>query len=135
MTRLPKRHVVIALMLLVAFVCQGTWALAGTTGGLSGVVVDADTSAPVAGATITVSAPSQSSTGTTDASGRFTFLTLAPDTYTVTVNKSGYQAVSEPGQIVFADTVQTVTVRLTKALKTIARVTALGAGAIVKSGT
>ncbi|MBV8584213.1 MAG: hypothetical protein JO241_09470, partial [Candidatus Eremiobacteraeota bacterium] len=61
MTRLPKRHVVIALMLLVAFVCQGTWALAGTTGGLSGVVVDADTSAPVAGATITVSAPSQSS--------------------------------------------------------------------------
>ncbi|MBV8155018.1 MAG: TonB-dependent receptor, partial [Candidatus Eremiobacteraeota bacterium] len=114
---------------------QGTWALAGTTGGLSGVVVDADTSAPVAGATVTVSAPSQSSTGTTDASGRFTFLTLAPDTYTVTVNKSGYQAVSEPGQIVFADTVQTVTVRLTKALKTIARVTATGAGAIVKSGT
>ncbi|MBV8432671.1 MAG: TonB-dependent receptor [Candidatus Eremiobacteraeota bacterium] len=53
----------------------------------------------------------------------------------MTVNKGGYQEVSEPGQIVFADTVQTVTVRLTKALKTIARVTALGAGAIVKSGT
>jgi hypothetical protein len=122
-------------MLLVAMASQGTWALAGTTGGLTGVVVDADTSAPIAGATVTASAPSQSVTATSDASGRFTFLTLAPDTYTVTVSKSGYQEVSQPGQIVFADTVQTVTVRLTKALKTIARVTAAGAGALVKSGT
>ncbi|HKE36623.1 MAG TPA: TonB-dependent receptor, partial [Candidatus Baltobacteraceae bacterium] len=135
MTRLPQRHVVIALMLLVAMLCQETWALAGTTGGLSGNVVDADTGSPVAGATVTANAPSQSATATSDASGRFTFLTLAPDTYTVTVNKTGYQALSVPGQIVFADTVQTVAVRLTKALKTIAHVTAAGAGAIVKSGT
>ncbi|MBV8154269.1 MAG: TonB-dependent receptor [Candidatus Eremiobacteraeota bacterium] len=135
MKRCLHRHVVTAAVLLVAMLCQVTWALAGTTGGLSGVAVDADTGAPVAGATVTVSAPSQSATAATDAGGRFTFLTLAPDTYTVTVNKGGYQEVSEPGQIVFADTVQTVTVRLTKALKTIARVTALGAGAIVKSGT
>src|SRR5215469_6392814 len=135
MIRRTLRHGVTAVLLLVAMASQGTWALAGTTGGLSGVVVDADTAAPVAGAAVTVSAPSQSASGTTDASGRFTFLTLAPDTYSVTVNKSGYQDVSEPGQIVFADTVQSVTVRITKALKTIARVTATGAGAIVKSGT
>src|SRR5215469_7351002 len=135
MIRRTLRHGVTAVLLLVAMASQGTWALAGTTGGLSGVVVDADTAAPVAGAAVTVSAPSQSASGTTDASGRFTFLTLAPDTYTVTVNKSGYQDLSEPGQIVFADTVQSVTIRMTKALKTIARVTATGAGAIVKSGT
>ena len=42
MIRRSFRHIVTALVLLVAFVCQGTWALAGTTGGLSGSVVDAD---------------------------------------------------------------------------------------------
>jgi hypothetical protein len=135
MIRRSLRQVVTALALLVAFVCQGTWALAGTTGGLTGTVLDADSSAPVAGATVTVAAPSGTSTTTSDAGGRFTFLTLAPDTYTVTISKSGYQSVSEPGQIVFADTVQAVAIRMTKALKTIARVAATGAGALVKSGT
>ena len=107
MIRRSIRHIVTALVLLVAFVCQGTWALAGTTGGLSGSVVDADNSAPVAGAQVTASSPSQNATGTTDATGHFTFLTLPPDTYTVTIAKSGYQSISVPGQVVFADTVQT----------------------------
>ncbi|HEY1653631.1 MAG TPA: TonB-dependent receptor [Candidatus Tumulicola sp.] len=135
MIRRSIRHVVTALVLLVAFVCQGTWALAGTTGGLSGSVVDADNTAPVAGAQVTVSSPSQNATGTTDATGHFTFLTLPPDTYTVTIAKSGYQSISVPGQVVFADTVQTLTVRLPKALKTIAHVSATGVGTLVKSGT
>ena len=135
MIRRSLRHGATAVILLVAMLSQGTWALAGVTGGLTGVAVDADTSAPVAGATVTASSPSQSSTVTTDAAGHFAFLTLAPDTYTVTVSKSGYQEISAPGQIVFADTVQTVTVRLVKALKTIAHVTSTGAGALVKSGT
>jgi Carboxypeptidase regulatory-like domain/TonB dependent receptor len=135
MIRRSLRHGVTAVILLVAMLSQGTWALAGVTGGLTGVAVDADTSAPVAGATVTAASPSQSATVTTDAAGHFAFLTLAPDTYTVTVTKSGYQTISAPGQIVFADTVQTVTVRLVKALKTIAHVTSTGAGALVKSGT
>src|ERR1700680_2743832 len=133
MIRKSFRHIVTALLLLVAFAGQGTWALAGTTGGLSGSVLDADNAAPVAGAQVTVASSSQTLTGTTDAAGRFTFLTLPPDTYTVTVAKSGYQSLSVPGQVVFADTVQTVTVRLPKALKTIAHVSAPGAGALVKS--
>jgi hypothetical protein len=135
MIRKSFRHVVTVLVLLVAFVCQETWSLAGTTGGLSGIVRDADSSAPVAGAVVTASSPSQSATGTTDAAGRFTFLTLAPDTYTLTVTKSGYQPESVPGQVVFADTVQSVSVRLPKALQTIAHVAATGAGSLVKSGT
>ncbi len=135
MIRRSLRHGVTAVILLVAMLSQGTWALAGVTGGLTGVAVDADTSAPVAGATVTASSPSQSATVTTDAAGHFAFLTLSPDTYTVTATKSGYQTISAPGQIVFADTVQTVTVRLVKALKTIAHVTSTGAGALVRSGT
>ncbi|HKE38136.1 MAG TPA: carboxypeptidase regulatory-like domain-containing protein, partial [Candidatus Baltobacteraceae bacterium] len=135
MKRVSYRRIVITLLLLVGFLGQETWTLAGTTGGLSGTIIDADTSAPIAGASVSASSPSQSATAVSDASGRFTFLTLAPDTYTVSVTKQGYQQVSAPGQIVFADTVQTVAIRLQKALKTIARVTAAGAGALVKSGT
>ena len=62
MIRRSFRHVVTALVLLVAFAGQGTWALAGTTGGLSGTVLDADIGAPVAGADVTVASPSQNAT-------------------------------------------------------------------------
>jgi Carboxypeptidase regulatory-like domain/TonB dependent receptor len=135
MARRSIRHFGTALIILVAFVCQETWALASTTGGLTGTVVDADTSAPIAGAQVTASSPSQTATTTTDAAGRFTFLTLGPDTYTVTASRSGYQSTSIPGQIVFADTVQNVSVRMPRALRTIAHVTSAAGGALVKSGT
>src|SRR5580658_1572600 len=135
MIRRSLRHLVTALTLLVAFACQETWALAGVTGGLTGSVTDADTSAPVAGAQVTATSPSQSATATTDAAGHFGFLTLAPDTYTISVSKSGYQPVSVPGQVVLADTVQSVPVRVLKTLRTIARVTSTAGSALVKSGT
>ncbi|HXO18003.1 MAG TPA: TonB-dependent receptor, partial [Candidatus Dormibacteraeota bacterium] len=110
-------------------------ALAGVTGGLTGTVIDADTSAPIAGAQVTATSPSQSATTTTDAAGHFGFLTLAPDTYTVTASKTEYQSTSVPGEVVFADTVQIAAVRMPKALKTIAHVTSAAGGALVKSGT
>ena len=90
---------------------------------------------PVAGAQVTALSPSQSATATTDATGHFAFLTLAPDTYTITATKTGYQPQSIPGQTVFADSVQTVSVRILKALRTIAHVTSTGTGSLVKSGT
>lgn len=135
MVRRSLRHLVTAFVLLVAVVCQETWALASVTGGLTGTVVDAETSAPIAGAQVIAASPSQSATSTTDAAGHFTFLTLAPDTYTVSASKNGYQATSVPGQVVFADTVQSVAVRMPRALRTIARVTSAATGALVKSGT
>ncbi len=135
MIRRSFRHLGTALALLVAFACQETSALGSVTGGLTGTVVDAQTSAPIAGAQVTAVSPSQSATATTDAAGHFSFLTLAPDTYTVTASKGGYQSTSVPGQSVFADTVQTVALRMPKALRTIAHVTAAAAGALVKSGT
>ncbi len=135
MIRRLLRQLGTALLLLVAFLGQETWTLAGVTGGLTGTVLDAETSAPIAGAQVTAASPSQTVTVTSDAGGHFSFLTLGPDTYTVNVAKSGYQPLSIPGQIVFADTVQTVTVRVQKELKTIARVSAQAAGSLVKSGT
>jgi hypothetical protein len=128
-------RLVTSLVLFLTFISQGTSAIAGVTGGITGTVVDSDTGAPIAGARVTASSPSQTATATSDAAGHFGFLTLAPDTYTITADKSAYQSESVPGQIVFADTVQTVRVSLPKALKTIGRVTAAAAGSLVKSGT
>ena len=127
------RQVAVALMLLVAFLFQGTWALAGTTGGLSGQVTD-EKGAAVAGATIKVVSASQASQATTDATGHFNFLSLAPDTYTVAIDKSGYRPVSYAGVTVFADNQQALSFKLEKALTTIVTVTSKAAGDLVKGG-
>lgn len=123
-----------ALSLLVAFLFQGTWALAGTTGSLNGVVTDS-AGAPVAGAAVKAISASQSATATTDAGGHFSFISLAPDTYTVSVDKKGYTPSSLAGVTVFADQSLTLSLKLAKSLKTIAVTTATAAGNLVKSGT
>jgi Carboxypeptidase regulatory-like domain/TonB dependent receptor len=128
------RQVVMALVLLVAFLSQGTWALAGTTGGLSGQVTG-DNGAPVAGVAVKVSSPSQTASTTTDASGHFNFLTLAPDSYALTATKDGYAAASYPGVSIFADQSLTIQVALTRQPKTIASVTSRSNGSLVKPGT
>ncbi len=128
------RQVAVTLLLLVAFLFQGTWALAGTTGGLSGTVTD-EAGAPVSGATVKVASASQVGSVTTDASGHFTFLSLTPDTYSVSIEKDGFNPISYSGVVVFADQSQTLTFKLTKALKTIAKVTSVAAGALVRAGT
>lgn len=134
MSRHFVKRALVAVLLGIGLVCQGTWALAGTTGRLSGTVLSADSNAPIAGAKVTVSSPSQTSSTATDASGHFTFISLPPDTYVVSAEKTGYQAFSQSGVTVFADATQTVAVRVTPALKTIARVTSTS-GSLVKSGT
>ncbi len=121
-------------MALVAFLLQGTWALAGTTGSLSGAVTD-QKGAPISGATVQAVAPSGSATTTTDGSGHFAFLTLAPDTYTVTVNKTGFAPTSQPGVSIFADQALSLTLRINTSLKTIAHVTSQAASSLVRSGT
>jgi hypothetical protein len=128
------RQVAVALMLLVAFLLQGTWALAGTTGGISGAVRD-DSGKPVVGADVKVSSASQVASTTTDASGHFVFLSLAPDTYTVSIEKDQYNPISVAGITVFADQNQSFAYTMQPALKTIAHVTSTAAGALVKSGT
>ena len=123
-----------ALILLVALFCQETWALAGTTGRLSGTVLTV-AGAPIAGVIVKVSSPSQSVTTTTDATGAFAFISLAPDTYSVTAEKQGFQPQSVAGVTVFADATQTLSIQMSPELKTIARVASTSSGALVKSGT
>ena len=125
MDRRSLRHLGTALLLLVAFVCQGTWALASVTGGLTRNRRRCRHLGSHRGSASHRHQPvAIARRRRPTRRGHFTFLTLAPDTYTVTAAKSGYQAASVPGQTVFADTVQTVSVRMPKSLKTIAHVTA-----------
>jgi hypothetical protein len=127
------RRAVIAASLLVAFLSQGTWALAGVTGNIAGTITDSKGTG-IAGVQVQAVAPSGSRTATTDSGGHFTILSLGPDTYTVSLTKSGYQPYSYPGVVVFADQTQQVAYRMTPALVTIARVTSSAGTSLVKSG-
>ncbi|MFZ0032681.1 MAG: carboxypeptidase-like regulatory domain-containing protein [Candidatus Cybelea sp.] len=92
--------------LLVAFLSQGAWALAGTSGGISGTITDAATGLPIPGVQLRISSPSETVTATTDARGHFIVFSLAPDDYTVTAVKDGYDARSVSGETVSADQTQ-----------------------------
>ncbi|MBV8066728.1 MAG: TonB-dependent receptor, partial [Candidatus Eremiobacteraeota bacterium] len=109
-------------------------ARAGTTGSISGTVYDAATKAPIAGAAVTAESPSQVAHVTTDASGRFAFLSLAPETYTISASREGYIFVSIAGISVFADQNQSLSLALQKSLKQIAHVTSQSALSPVKAG-
>jgi hypothetical protein len=110
-------------------------ARAGTTGGINGVVFEAGTTTPIAGATVTAVSPSQSARTVTDARGHFAFVSLAPDEYTVSLQKTGYTPNSYAGVAVFADAQQTLTLSMRIALKTIANVTSRSSASLVRPGT
>ena len=109
-------------------------AFAGTTGALSGVVTD-ESQAPVSGARVTVTSPSQTANATTDSSGHYAFVSLAPDEYTITVAHTGFDNASLSGIAIFADASQIVPISMRKSLKTIATVTSRSSGELVRSGT
>ncbi len=114
----------LAFVAICATSAAPTFAAGGQTGNLQGTVVDATSNAPIANATITASAPAGSFVGHTDGKGFFSILGLNVDTYTVSVQAQGYQAVSLAGTTVPGDQILNLgTIRLTKALRTIARTT------------
>ncbi len=125
-----------AVGLLVALVLgAASPGAAGTTGELRGRVLDAATRAPLAGVKVSIAAPSQSASATTDATGSFSFISLAPDSYTVSLDKQGYDPLSTAGVMVLADQTQTLTFDLTRSLKTIGRVQARSTSDVVRPGT
>lgn len=107
---------------LAAWVCGPLLVFAGTTGGLSGHVVDATTGVAIADARVSISAPSQSLVTATDAHGFFAVASLSPDTYVVSVQRPGYEPVSEPGTSVFADQTTHVYLRMSLHIREIAHV-------------
>ena len=125
----------VALVAIVAVVCQATWALAGTTGTMTGYVLAASGSA-IAGAKVSATSPSQSVSTTTDSSGHFTFVSLAPDTYTVTATADGFETTEQRGVTVTSDNSATIRVTLAKAVGTLGKVTVNASSMqLVKPGT
>ena len=108
---------------------------AGTTGAITGSVFITDTTTPIAGATVRVASPSQSASATTDAAGHFNFLSLAPDTYTISVDKQGYETATLSGVTVLADQTRALTLYSKAALKEIGNVTSRSSAELVKPGT
>ncbi|MBV8246603.1 MAG: carboxypeptidase regulatory-like domain-containing protein, partial [Candidatus Eremiobacteraeota bacterium] len=126
---------IVAVALALAYALTGAPpAQAGTTGGITGRVLTAGTNEPIAGATINAVSPSQTASATTDASGGFRFLSLSPDSYTISVQHAGYNPVAQAGIAVFADQVQTINITMQPALKQIGTVTSRAAG-LVKAGS
>ena len=125
------------MLLVLAFVLQGTTSvLAGTTGVINGTVIDAATRQPIAGAVVTATSPSQTAKTTADAQGRFAFVSLAPDTYAISVpGSSAYDPGALSGVTVQADATLTVSVAQTKRLTQIGSVTSRAASSLVKPGT
>ncbi len=134
---LPWKRAVAAILVSLSFVVQGTTSvLAGTTGAITGVVVDASSNQPVAAAKVTAASPSQTVTTTTDAAGRFAFVSLAPDTYTVSAAAVGnHDAATLSGVTVQSDQNLNLTIAQPRKLTTIGSVTSRAASALVKPGT
>ncbi len=103
------------LALLVAFASQSAWALAGTSGGIAGIVTDSKTGAPVSDVKVKISSPSQAVNVTTDARGHYIVFSLQPDDYTLTLEKTGYVTKTLSGYSVYADQTQRYDLTLTQA--------------------
>lgn len=94
-------------LVILLWLGQGKSILGGTTGVLAGFVHLND-GAPLVGARVTATAPSEATSVVTDARGYFVFLSLAPDTYAVTASKRDYDTVSFSGARVLADNTRVI---------------------------
>jgi hypothetical protein len=100
-------------------------AAGGQTGNVNGTVVTAGATDPVAGAKVTVTSPSGSYSARTDARGFFSILGLVVDTYTLTIEAPGYDAIVLSGVTISGDqNLDLGTLRIAKALRTIGGVKA-----------
>jgi len=124
----------VAAIAILALLLQGTWVLAETTGQITGTLTDTQTARPIAGAHVTAQSPSQSAATTTDAQGRFAFLALPPDTYSVTATANGYETTVLNGITVQADQVQTAHLTAPRSLQRIGHTTSRSAADVVRPG-
>lgn len=97
-------------------------AQAAGTGLIAGTVTDSKTGAPIAGAIVLAVSPSDRYRATTDAAGRFVFAGVTVDTYSISVQKQGYQIYSLQGATITQNETFRVTARLDTGLRTIAKV-------------
>jgi hypothetical protein len=105
---------------------------AATTGTVSGTVTDSTTKKPIAGAVVVAASPSGRGTATSDANGFFNIYNLAPDTYTVSITSKGYDDFVTSGVTVVQDQNVQINQALSRALRTIGRVSSRNASNLVQ---
>jgi hypothetical protein len=129
------RRLILVMLACASCIPAVNPALAGTTGTLRGRVLDSVSGAPVAAVKVTAASPSQTENAVTDASGFFSFISLSPDTYSVTAAKDGYEIASASGVTVISDQSRSVTLNLQQKLRTLATVSTRGVTSLVRPGT
>lgn len=97
-------------------------ARASVTGQVSGTVTDAASKAPIAGAVVEAVSPSGHYSAITDAKGSYAIVGVSPDTYRVTVTKTGYQPQLIEGITVLPDDTKVVSFALSHQPKTLATI-------------
>ncbi|HEV3153686.1 MAG TPA: carboxypeptidase regulatory-like domain-containing protein [Candidatus Baltobacteraceae bacterium] len=115
-------------IVLAAIAALPLSARAGTVGSVDGTIRDAVSRVPVADVRVTAAAPSGTYKAITDSHGFFAMTGMIPDTYTVTLQKDGYEPISVTGVTVFADAAVEVSPAMHKTLKTIAAITSRASG-------
>ncbi len=130
-----RRGAMAAIAAIAFFVFDGAYGYAQNTpaaaqgaASVSGTVQDTS-GAPVSGASVVLRG-SSSYSASTDSKGAFTFASVTPGLYTLSVSRSGYSSALESDIVALAGQTQSITVRLSPAsfssLQTIATVRATG---------
>ena len=109
---------------LLAFLTSPIQSRAALTGQVSGRVTDAVSGSPISSVKVVATSPSGTYTASTDAKGNFALVGVAPDTYTVTFEKSGYAIATVSGVTVLPDDTKTVNVAMAVTTRTLGTVTA-----------
>ncbi|HZV78247.1 MAG TPA: TonB-dependent receptor, partial [Candidatus Binatus sp.] len=135
MSRLSRIAGTAAVLTAAAIVIAGSVGFAGTTGRIRGRIFDAQSKAPIAGAEVTAVSPSQTAKTTTLSTGGYAFVSLAPDTYAITVVKAGYNTTTKPGVTVLADQEQDVDIDMQRSVATLGTVTVRATSDLLKPGT
>ncbi|GAC1417126.1 MAG: hypothetical protein NVSMB5_07640 [Candidatus Velthaea sp.] len=124
----PFLRVFVASALALAFLMSSalpSLAVGGITGNLQGVIVDAQSQAPLKNVAISAASPAGRYSALTDAKGFFQINGMTVDTYTVVATAAGYEVLTLSGVTVQGDqTINLNTQSLAKRLTTIGRTSA-----------
>ena len=96
----------LSVFLVMTVLLSANLALAGVTGKIAGVVIDAETNLPLPGVNIVVKGTTMGAA--TDFAGKYVILNVPPGTYTLTATMIGYAAMNKTDVRVFIDQTTTV---------------------------
>src|SRR5450755_3830610 len=128
MSVIASGRIIVAILVVLSCCCSTS--VAGTTGGISGRVSD-QLGAPLAGAKVTVTSPSQISSAVSDARGFYSLLNLTPDTYTITASKDGFDTAQLAGITVQADQTASAAISMRPTVKVLTTVTTTAVASVV----